>query len=423
MIRELNDIEYMNYSFSQPYNIVVALRISGEVTLKLLENALEKIQQRHPLLKSRFELNDKGKPYLVSEKVGLIPIEIIENSNDSETQKVFHKELVSHFDYENKELPLFRVSFLPNKKYSDLVLCGQHSICDGLSMVFLARDILYYLENPLGEVEVLSAPIRNEDIFTPKIRRRISKRPLRAYIMISLLKVVHAFLFGFKKGKKRLERKLAAKHDDIQVYSWNFSEKQTEEFLKKCKREKISVHCAICTAFLPYISTINNPVNLRQRLNFPVGESYGLFASGTVFKLRYRKRKDFWSNARRYQRKLIWNLRDGKVFGIFKSINKSVPLSYMSKSRDIFVDIVSKQNPFAITNLGSLDRLNLMLDSGKFSIDSFYGAVSSTFDAITVLVFTLKKEMYFHIHYMESIHDFEELKQLSVDVKKRLLES
>jgi hypothetical protein len=423
MIRELNDIEYMNYSFGQPYNIVVALRISGKVTLELLENALEKIQQRHPLLKSRMELNDKSMPCITSEKVGLIPIEVIENSNEIETQKIFHKELVSHFDYDNKELPQFRVSFLPNKGYSDLVFCGQHSICDGLSMVFLARDILFYLNNPSGEVEVLSAPIRNEDIFPPKIRRRISKRPFGTYLMMSSLRVVHAFLFGFKKGKKRLERKLAARHDDIQVYSWNFSEKQTEEFLKKCKREKISVHCAICTAFLPHISTINNPVNLRQRLNFPIGESYGLFASGTVFKMKYRKRKDFWSNARRYQRKLIWNLRDGKVFGIFKRINKSVPLSYLSKGRDIFVDIVSNQNPFAITNLGSLDRLDLALDSGEFTIESFYGAVSSTFDAITVLVFTLKKKMYFHIHYMESVHDIDELKQLAADAKRRLLES
>jgi NRPS condensation-like uncharacterized protein len=423
MIRELNDIEYMNYSFSQPYNIVVVLRVTGKVTLKLLEKALEKLQQRHPLLKTRFELDNKGMPCITSERVGSIPIETIENSNDTETQKVFHKELVSHFDYDNKKLPLFRVSFLLNKEYSDLVLCGQHSICDGLSMVFLARDILYYLNNPSAEVEVLSAPIRNEDIFPPKIRRRISKRPFRAYLMISFLKVVHALLFGFRKGRKRLERKLAAKHDDIQVYSWNFSEKQTEEFLKKCKQEKISVHCAICTSFLPYISTINNPVNLRERLNFPIGDSYGLFASGAVFKMRYRKRKDFWSNCRRYQRKLIWNLQDRKVFGIYKSINKSVPLSFLSKSRDIFVDIVSKQNPFAITNLGSLDRLDLVLDSGEFTIDSFYGAVSSTFDAITVLVFTLKKKMYFHLHYMESIHNIDDLKQLSENVKKRLLES
>lgn len=423
MKRELNDIEYMNYSFGQPYNIVVVLRITGKLTIELLENALEKMQQRHPLLKARIELDDKGMPMVTSEKVGSIPIRIIDRFDDKATQKEFHKELVTHFDYENKELPLFRVSFLPTQKNSDIILCGQHSICDGLSIVFLVRDIIYYLNNPLGKVEVLDAPARDEDIFTPKIRRRISKSPLRAYLMISLLKVVHAFLFGFRKGRKHLERKLKANHDDIQIYSWNFSESQTEEFLKRCKREKISVHSAICTAFLPDISTINNPVNLRERLSFPIGDSYGLFASGTVFKMKYKKRKDFWSNTHRYQRKLIWNLRDGKVFGIYKSINKSVPLSFISKSRDVFVDIVSKQNPFAITNLGSLDRLGLVLDSDEFTVDSFYGAVSSTFDAITILVFTLRKKMHFHMHYMESVHDIDELKQLSENVIKRLLES
>ncbi|NHJ46341.1 MAG: hypothetical protein FK733_01005 [Asgard group archaeon] len=423
MKRELNDIEYMNFSFSQPYNIVVVLRITGKITQELLENALEKLQLRHPLLKARYEFDDKGKPWVTSDQVGKIPIRTLNRSDESITQKEFHNELVTHFDYDNTELPLFRVAFLPNQNNSDVILCGQHSICDGLSMVFLARDLLTYLNNPSIEVEVLDAPAKTDDIFPRKIRRRISKSPIRTYISLSLMRVVHAFLFGFRKGRKRLERKLKAKHDDIQVHSWNFTEQQTTDFLKKCKQRKISVHSAICTAYLPGVSTINNPVNLRQRLSFPVGESYGLFASGTVFRVKYKKRKDFWFNAQRYQRKLIWNLRDGKVFGIYKTINKSVPLSFLSKNRDVFVDIVSNQNPYAITNLGSLDKLGLVLDSDQFSVDSFYGAVSSTFDAVTILVFTLRKKMYFHLHYMESVHNLDELKLLSENVKRRLLES
>jgi hypothetical protein len=323
----------------------------------------------------------------------------------------------------NKKLPLFRAKVLHTSQDFDLILCGQHTLGDGLSMVFLVRDILHYLNNPDAEIEVLNATIRDDDIFKPKIRKRISNTPIRLYVMMFFLKIFHAFLFGFRKEKRDYEDWLKSKHEDIRIYSWNFSEKETEDFLKKCKREKVSVHSAICTSFLPYFPTINNPVNLRERLNFPVGDSYGLLASGAVFKMRYRKKRNYWSNVRLYQRKLILNLRDRKVFGIYGVINKSVPISYMSRSRDVFIDIISRQNPFALTNLGSLDKMGLVLDDEKFSLESFYGAVSSTFDAVTILVFTLRKKMYFHLHYMESVHNFDELKQISENATKTLLES
>jgi len=420
MRRELNEIEYMNFSFGQPYNIVLVLRIHGELTLEALEEAFKKLQQRHPLLRVRIELDAKGMPWFTSEDVGTIPITVINQPEKNEViKKEFHKQLVTHFDFENKEKPLFRVAFFPGQRSSDIILCGQHAICDGLSMIFLVRDLLHYLNNPLGKVEPLKAPTQDEDIFTPKVRRMVSKTPLRAYLLIAMLRIVHAFMFEVSKDKKKQQ----TKHDDIQIHSWNLSEKQTKLFLKKCKQEGVSVHSAICTAFLPDISTINNPVNLRGLLNFPIGESCGLYATGTVFKLKYQKQKDFWRNARRYQRKLILNLCDRKVFGIYRTFNKSVPLSFMSKGRDVFVDIVSRQNPFAVTNLGSLDRLGLVIDSDKFSLESFYGAVSSTFDAITVLVFTIRKKMYFHMHYLASVHNADELKQLAKRVVKRILES
>lgn len=423
MIRELNDIEYMNYSFGQPYNIVSVLRIKGKFSAELLEEVFEKIQQRHPLLKAGIELDKKGMPWVITENVGSIPVTIIKRSNYLETQNEFHNELITPFDMNKKELPLFRAKVLHTAKDFDLILCGQHTLGDGLSMVFLVRDILHLLNNPDFEVEILNAPIRSDDIFKPKIRRTISKTPIGTYLQMFFLKIVHGFLFGFRKEKRDYEEWMKSKHEDIQIYSWNFTEKQTEDFLKKCKREKISVHSAICTSFVPYFPTINNPVNLRARLIFPVMDSYGLYASGAVFKMRYRKKRDFWSNAHLYQRKLIWNLRDRKVFGIYRIINKSVPLPFLSKSRDIFIDIVSRQNPFAVTNLGSLDRMGLILDDEKFSLESFYGAVSSTFDAVTILVFTLRKKMYFHMHYMESVHDFNLLKEISEKVRKRLLES
>ncbi|MHA1123663.1 MAG: condensation domain-containing protein, partial [Candidatus Heimdallarchaeota archaeon] len=364
----------------------------------LLEKVLSKAQQRHPLLKVRIELNKNGMPWFTSERVGSIPISFIERLDEGDTLNEFHKQLVTPFNYGSKVVPLFRVSLLTADQNTDLVLCCQHTITDGMSMAFLTRDIIKYLNNPTEKIVVLDAPIKDEDIFTPKIRRSIPKKPFRSKLLLFFLRIYHFFIFGFRKGKKVLEEKADSKHDDIKIHSWTLSEDQTKEFLKKCKKRKISVHSAICTAFLPDISTINNPVDLRNRLNHPIGESFGLFAGGTIVKAKYQKRKDFWANARRYQRKLIWNLRDRRIYSVNRMLNKSLSLSTMKSFGQLFVDIVSRQNPFAITNLRSLDKLGITFESDIYSVDSFNAAISNTLDAMTVVVFTLRKKMYFHYH-------------------------
>ncbi|NHJ32995.1 MAG: hypothetical protein FK732_09035 [Asgard group archaeon] len=421
MIRELNDLEYLNYTIEQPYNLVVKLRIKGKLTISLLEKVLVKLQQRHPLLKVRIVRNETRIPYFTMESVGSIPISVIKYQKEDDIFKEFHNQLVTPFNLDSKVLPLFRVALLTAEQNSDLVLCCQHTITDGMSMAFLIRDFIKYLNNPTEKIAILDTPLRDDDIFTRKVRRSIPKKPFRTKLLLFFFRIYHFFIFGSRKQK--IEAESDYKHDDIKIHSWTLSEIQTSEFLKKCKDRKISVHSAICTAFLPEISTINNPVDLRNRLNYPIGESFGLYAGGTVVKAKYRKKLGFWKNAHRYQRKLIRNLSDNKVFRTNRLINKSLSLSTIQEFGLLFIDIVSMQDPFAITNLRSLDKLGITFESDKFSVISFNAAVSTTFDAMTLVVFTLRKKMYFHFHYLESKHDFVRIKQMSENAKKRIIES
>ncbi|HUT79758.1 MAG TPA: condensation domain-containing protein [Candidatus Bathyarchaeia archaeon] len=423
MQRELNDLEYLNYSIGQPYNLVVSLHIKGDLTEKLLKEALMKMQYRHPLLSVRLKEIEKDIPWFSSEGVEEIPIKTIIRKSEFDTKEEFHKQLITPFDYSLIKSPLFRVTLIKSDIDSNLILCSQHTITDGLSMAFLIRDLITYLNNPNMKVEILDAPAKDDDIFSPKVRRSIAKTAIRAKIILRLLKIYHFFAFGFGKRKKILVKQKESKHTDLEVYSWTLSEKQTEEFLLKCKEKGISVHSAICTAFLPDINIILNPVDLRRRLNYPIGESFGLYAGGTVFSLKYRNRKNFWYNARRFQRKLIWNLRDRKIYSINRLLNKALPLPLMQNLGILFTDIVSKTTPFALTNLRSLDKLGITFESDKFSVESFNAAISNTLDGMTVVVYTLRNKMHFHFNYMDTIHDFEKIKQISKNVLKRILTS
>jgi hypothetical protein len=156
-------------------------------------------------------------------------------------------------------------------------------------------------------------------------------------------------------------------------------------------------------------------------LNVQVGESFGLFAGGSVVKMNYKKRLSFWRNARKYQRKLAWNLRDKKVFWIYKGVHSNVPLDVLDELGPIFIEVVGRQDPFGLTNLGSLDRMGLVLDTEKFYIESFYGALSFAIGAVIVLVYTMRKRMHFHFHYLKSIHDEERMKNTMEEASETIL--
>ena len=192
-------------------------------------------------------------------------------------------------------------------------------------------------------------------------------------------------------------------------------------FINLCKMKEVSVHSAICTAFLPDISIINNPVNLRERLRYPIGEAFGLYASGAVVKMKYQETIDFWENAKKYQKELYLALRDKNLFKIHKIVHTGVPIKILKELAPLFLEIASHQEAFGITNLGSLDRIGIEFDSKKISIESFYGAISFAIGAITVLVYTMRGKMYFSFHYLESRNDTQRMKRMAEDAKNRIL--
>jgi len=417
MIRKLNDLEYLNFTLGQPYNIVIVLRLNRYIGRDELNRALCKAQERHPLLKVRIEADDKSTFWFTSTGVMEIPIETVEYKNDEHTNTFFLKNLETNFNIKDPTLPLFRSTLITSIEHTDIILCAQHTISDGLSMVLLTRDLIGFLNNPNIEVKSLDNSLKNEDIFSPKIRKKIPKKAFRTKFLLSVLRVYH--YLKYREKKSEILNDSDYKENDLKLILWNLPVDKTNQFIQLCKRNKVSVHSAISTLFLPEFSTINNPVNLRNRLNFPIGETFGLYASGAVVKMKFKENQDFWFNAKLYQRKLLYSLRDKNIYKIHKMVHTGVPIKILKKLAPIFLEIASNKEAFAITNLGSLDRIGIEFDSNKFSVESFYGALSFAIGAITVLVFTMKGQLHFNLHYLESRHNANRMKKIVENVKNR----
>ena len=218
MKRKLNDLEYLNFSIGQPYNLVIVLRIKGFLSKDDLILALEKAQEKHPLLKVRIEGNEEDNYWFTSKNVGEIPLEITEFEDDAKTNKLFLKNLETSFDLDDPKKPLFRATLLNSLKRNDLILCAQHTITDGLSMVFLTRDLVQFINNPNIEVATISSPMNEDDIFPTKIRQKIPNSVFHTKILLFFLRIYYFLKYG--KKRKDLYYDTDYKLNDLKLISW-----------------------------------------------------------------------------------------------------------------------------------------------------------------------------------------------------------
>jgi hypothetical protein len=393
MRRELNEIEYFNWCIGQPYNMVVAVQIRGDLGPDRLRRALDLAQQRHPLLRVNTEIGPAGLPWFSSEGVEAIPLAVVDSSDPEAARGLAEAELTAPFAMDgagSPRLPLLRASLLlpgdPGRPV-DVVLTAQHVIADGLSMVFLVRDLLHFMERPEAPLTVLDAPASPVDLLPVDVRRRIPTSPLRFRFVLWLARVYVRARFG--------RRAAAPKQPTRHHGSWELTPDQTRRLRARCRRQGVSVQAAICTAFLGAFGAIHTPVNLRPLLARPVGEAVGLFVGAAEVRLRYRAARGFWGNARRFQRRLRSALRN--PFGVYQLFSKAVPAEAVRQLGSLLVAITADQRPFAVTNLGQLDGTGLQLQGTGLQIESFFGAVTGIVDSSVLTVYTLGGRLHVHL--------------------------
>jgi hypothetical protein len=393
MRRPLNELEYFNWCIGQPYNMVVAVQLRGDLSPAQLREALDKVQQRHPLLAVNTEPGPDGRPWFSSEGVGAIPLTVVAPADPDGSHALAERELETTFAWDRPgrpRLPLLRAALLLPRDPAQpcgLVLTAQHVIADGLSMVFLVRDLLRFLEDPGAPVTVLDAPASSADLLPAWVRRRIPRSPFRFRVVLWLARAYARLRFGHRPAPPR---PIAHHHR-----SWELTPEQTARLRARCRREGVSIQSAICAAFLASFDAIHTPVSLRPFLARPVDEAVGLFVGSADLRMKYRPTRGFWGNARRFHRRLRRALRD--PFRIFRLFSRAVPPADVRRLGQLLVRITSVQRPFAVTNLGQLDAGGLQLGGPHLKVESFFGAVTGVIDSSVLTVYTIDGRMHLHL--------------------------
>lgn len=384
--------------------VTIVARIQGDVTMEALMNAIRKVQRRHLNLRVRMRWDEEHNPWFTSEGVKEIPVEIVPRESGDHWKEVHREASMIPFMFD--ERPAIRFILVHSPETSELIILCHHIICDGLSLAYLARDIMVHLGDTAREVEVLPDPI---PIDLDNLPKDVSANPVVKFFVNRINK-------GWRKERVYFDmedyRSLNEAYWSIarhRMLTVELTEPQTAELVARCREENTTVNSALSAAFLgaqqaiqgkrKELTNIAIAGNLRDRIPRPAGEGMGFFASAVTLDYSYDSDTGFWENARRLNRKaqplytnknlfkevMTWCLLEP---GIFESINfkriggfvldhssRHEKLSAFSRRDDVVSSIVKREKMESLdsiiigTAVTNLTRMDFPREYGGLELD------------------------------------------------------
>lgn len=367
-------------------NFVMMIRLRGELGEGTLCQALRRLRHRHPAL-------------LPQERGDCFPVQVYLDCQEDEWREQVEEELRQAFPPQG---PFARLVLLQRKGKADILATFHHGVCDGFSGVYFVRDLLLALGQeeplpslppPLPFVHLIPERIQNNCW----IRKRIQWEALRIRQRSRTLQRKHPLTSSQVHSDEMLSRQKYV------LVVRSLEANQTQAILERCHQEGVTVHAAICVAWLRAWRrfsppsrkrqfSVSSPVSLRHRLPHPPPQSAGMFLTTVVIKQKYRN--DFWQMAREFRHRLQRNCREDRLFLQPMTIHflfTHCPEEERKQCiRYLFDESVTYD--FSITNLG---RLDLPLQVGHWQVEEFVNIVNSSPYERTVGVNTLGNRMTF----------------------------
>jgi NRPS condensation-like uncharacterized protein len=377
-----------------PFSIVTMVaRIKGYVTAEMLKNAVGKVQQQHTLLRVCIREDDDHTQWFSSEGIQAIPAEIVPRNSETDWIKIHAEALKVPFDFERQ--PAIRFILVHSPDVSELIILCHHIICDGMSLAYLARDLMVHLGDPAREAKVLPAP---PAIDLDNLPDDISQSSVVKYFINRMNRKWNEDSEYFDNQDYKALTKAYWDNYKHAIFSIELSEEETSNLVARCRKEKTTVNSALTAAFCgaqsfvvgkkSYHPQVVVAADLRDRIPHTPGEGMGMYAGGVELKFKYNHQRSFWENARnfneliqpKYNNKnlfsniLNWLYLEPTILDAipFKELGGLVPpdsiryekLSAFRKKKDVVLRILKQDNldslnttlwGTAVTNLGRLD--------------------------------------------------------------------
>jgi hypothetical protein len=226
-------------------NVVMAARITGQVSVQDLREAIKTARQKHPLLGTRVELDRDGAGWFTTQGVPEIQVDVVSRTTEDDWLRRMKRELEHGWPITRG--PLARFALVHAADASDLIVNAHHSICDARSLAYLLRDILAFMSEPVDLLQVEPAiPVALEE----GIPSSASGGLLYRLVMQVMNKKWLRKGISFSEGDYRdLHRAFWEKHEAT-ILSWSLTESETSALVWHCRQRQVSVNSALYVAFL-----------------------------------------------------------------------------------------------------------------------------------------------------------------------------
>lgn len=373
-MRALSPIEagIWKLDLGAPLNFTTVARISGPLTADAVRAALPALRARHGHLRSR--ITGDATPEFTADDVPPLSLHVVP---EGDWVKELDREINAPFD---RKGPLARFVLVGADR---LLVTLHHSVGDGMSGVYLVRDLLLAAAQALaGQSPALpeAALAQSVDAGVPPAARGL--RALGNHLRFALRELVTFLRAGFPLKVRRDQQRFAHSRR-ARVIPQQLEPGVAEQLAARARAEQTTVHGALSAALILGILadaqrarasiSFGTPVNLRAQLVPPVGEQLGFYVSMMLMRDVVRADTPFWELARRVRRRLEQGIAQGQhlsilsllpwVFGVFTgSANPRRMLERFERAAP---------STSGLTNLG---RLTVQTDYGPLRLEECHFA-------------------------------------------------
>lgn len=342
-----------------PVNCVFTAKIKGNIPEENFKAALEKIQQKHPLLRTRIDNRSEKYPFFIEEKeMEPIPLRIVERKTDEDWLQESETEWFRLFKDEKK--PLAQLVWIKGNEVSEILWVLPHCICDGTSLVTMMKELLGLLDDPSFEMNPYDVFTSVNDFLPIDFNMKKKKRKARFYLMMARL--------FFLMQRKSKTRNLGSNY----VVHWKLNSDTTAQITEKSKAHGVSVHALLCSSFMQAFQEIQgkqakgkviSPVDVRHFI--PEIRQDQVFAFAPTVELSLKKgNTDLLSNARQIKKDLVEKIEKMEARELLWMGEQMHPVA------ERMVSMMKSSKGGHDVTLSNMGRINIPSDYKNFKVET-----------------------------------------------------
>lgn len=358
-------------------------RIEGPLTPDTLQQALDLVQKRHPMLQVHIFDSADG-TYFQSKGTSAIPLRVIAKQHENQWLNIAEYEL--HQKFSAGVEPLCRVTLLRSSTsngISEIIVTFHHAIADGMSCMLFIHELLSYCQQ-IADGEQISEVVTMQ--LLPPVENLLESNLTSQNVEDYQEKTDQEILTSLI-----IEGEASASQRRTHLVPRILSKEITLMLIKRCKQEKTTVHGALCAAMLfgaakfayndtPIHLSCGSNVNLRKYCKPQVNDEYiGCLVSLVEEIHLLSENTTFWNLARECKSKIsdsisrevhIHKINSKRLSDVNKQVIVQISEQKMGRNNTIHVSNIGKYN--LLDKYGDLKLKELYFATGQHVVGACF---------------------------------------------------